>query len=95
MALMDIRPLSRNAEHKQISGPEAGVGVWGAIKCVAQAEVQVCGLVIRTVVLPLLIPHQQQQIDCQRMTGLLWQPPKAFPQPERGVRGGTEWIRNR
>lgn len=95
MALMDIRPLSRNAEHKQISGPEAGVGVWGAIKCVAQAEVQVCGLVIRTVVLPLLIPHQQQQIDCQRMTGLLWQPPKAFPQPERGVCGGTEWIRNR
>lgn len=95
MALMDIRPLSWNVEHKQISRPEVGVGMRGAIKCVAQGGLQVCGLVIRTVVLPLLIHHQQQQIDCQQMTGLLWQPPKAFPQLERRVCGGTVWIRNR
>lgn len=95
MAVMDIRPLSRNVEHKQIAGPETAVGARGAIKYVVQGGVQVCGLAIRTAVLPLLIPHQQQQIDCQQMTGLLWQPSKAFPQPERGVCGGTEWIRDR
>lgn len=59
--------------------------IWGAIKCVMQAGVQVCGPAIRTVVMQLLIPHQQQQIDCQQMTGLLWQAPKAFPQLERKV----------
>lgn len=32
-ALMDIRPLSRNVEHKQISGPKAKVGVWWGGGC--------------------------------------------------------------
>lgn len=77
-------PRSRKVRHKQMSGPETGVRCRGAIKCVALGRVQVCGLAIRTAVTPLLIPDQQQQIDCQQMTGPLWQPPKRFSSHRRG-----------